>query len=333
MSGSDTLPPTGATFRSELPLPLLHRGKVREMYRAGDDLLLMVASDRVSAFDVILPQPIPRKGEVLTQLTAWWMERLGGVVEHHLVAARPGEILERVPELDVAPGGRESWARRSLLVRSTRPLPVECVVRGYLAGSAWAEYQESGTLAGEPLPPGLVRSQRLDEPIFSPATKAEEGHDENIPFSEVQALLGSDKAERLRSLSFAIYDRAVRIAGERGIILADTKFEFGVTADGKLLLIDEALTPDSSRYWPAGEWEPGLNPPSLDKQPIRDWLDALPDWDRTPPPPDLPETVVTAATSRYLEVFRRLTGTDLDDYEPPSFDGAASLPDDRGVTK
>ncbi len=325
MSGSEPVPGvghagSGATaplVESSLPLPLLHRGKVREMYRVSDDLLLMVASDRVSAFDVVLPQPIPRKGEVLTLLTAWWLEQLGDRVEHHLVASRPDEILARVPVLAQAEGGTPSWARRSLLVRATRPLPVECVVRGYLAGSAWAEYRRSGTLAGEPLPPGLVESQRLDPPIFSPATKAVEGHDENISFDQVSARLGEERAGRLRERSFAIYTFARELASARGILLADTKFEFGETPDGRLLLIDEVLTPDSSRYWPAESWVPGQPPPSLDKQPIRDWLDALPDWDRTPPPPDLAPEVIEAATSRYLDIFRRLTGEELDGYEPP----------------
>lgn len=301
-------------FESELPLPLLHRGKVREMYEAGPELILMVASDRVSAFDVVMRQPVPRKGEVLTQLTAWWLDRLNGTVEHHLVAARPEEILERVPALASAESG---WERRSLLVRRTRPIPIECVVRGYLTGSAWKEYERSGTLAGEPLPSGLQESQELDPPIFSPATKAEEGHDENITFSQVVDILGHERAERLRSLSLEVYGFGRAEAKERGILLADTKFEFGETPEGTPILIDEVLTPDSSRYWPADSWRIGVTPPSLDKQPIRDWLDALPDWDRTPPPPDLDPEVVEASTSRYLEIFRRLTGTDLDAYVPP----------------
>lgn len=300
---------------SDLPLPLLHRGKVREMYEAGPELLLMVASDRVSAFDVVMPQPVPRKGEVLTLLTAWWLDQLSGLVDHHLVSARPEEIRERVPALA---GTGDGWERRSLLVRKAQPLPIECVVRGYLAGSAWREYARSGTLAGEPLPPGLAESQRLDRPLFSPATKAEEGHDENIAFAEVVRTVGNETAERLRALSLRIYDFGHRKAEDRGILLADTKFEFGETPDGRLLLIDEVLTPDSSRYWPREEWSIGATPPSLDKQPIRDWLFALPDWDRTPPPPDLTPDVVEAATGRYLEIFRRLTGVDIDAYEPPA---------------
>lgn len=303
-------------FRSELPLPLLHRGKVREMYEAGPGLLLMVASDRVSAFDVVMTEPIPRKGEVLTLLTAWWLEQFGDSISHHLVSARPEEIARLVPTLAGAAG---DWARRSLLVRRTRPLPIECVVRGYLSGSAWREYEAEGTLAGEELPPGLMQSQELAPPIFSPATKVEDGHDENIPFSGVEERVGRARAERLRELSLGIYEFGRREAASRGILLADTKFEFGESEEGELLLIDELLTPDSSRYWPAESWRLGETPPSLDKQPIRDWLYALPEWDRTPPPPRLDPSVVEAATERYLEIFRRLTGIEIDAYEPPSF--------------
>ncbi len=316
MSASEGVSRSSTLFRSDLPLPLLHRGKVREMYQAGPGLLLMVASDRVSAFDVVLPQPVPRKGEVLTLLTAWWLEQLGDLVDHHLVSADPDEIVARVPALESAEDG---WARRSLLVRQTKPEPIECVVRGYLTGSAWREYKKQGTLAGEALPPNLVESQKLEPPIFSPATKAEEGHDENIPFSGVVERVGQARADELRELSLEIYEFGRHRAAARGILLADTKFEFGETSGGGLLLIDEVLTPDSSRYWPAESWKLGETPPSLDKQPIRDWLDALPDWDRSPPPPDLAPEVVRAATDRYLEIFERLTGTKLDEYEPPSF--------------
>ncbi len=316
MSGSDHMSGTSAPVGSRIPLPLLHRGKVREIYAVDADLLLMVASDRVSAFDVILEEPIPRKGEVLTLLTAWWLDRMEGLVDHHLVAARPEEIAARVPALSEAP---EEWARRALLVRRTRPFPVECVVRGYLAGSAWREYRASGTLAGEPLPPGLQESQELTPPVFSPATKAVEGHDENISFSDMADRIGEGHASRLRKLALEVYEFGRDTADSRGILLADTKFEFGKTEGGHLLLIDEVLTPDSSRYWPKESWCPGNTPPSLDKQPIRDWLDARPDWDRTPPPPSLAPEVVASATERYLEIFRRLTGTTLDDYAPPSF--------------
>ena len=298
--------------RSELPLPLFRRGKVRDVYEAGADRLLLVASDRVSAFDVVLPQPIPRKGEVLTGITAWWLSRLEEEgISHHLVSADPEEILDALPALE----GIGGWEGRAMLVRRTDPLPVECVVRGYLAGSAWREYRETGTLAGEPLPAGLVESEELTEPIFSPATKATEGHDENITFSEVVERLGAETASRLRELSLSIYRYGAGVARERGILLADTKFEFGIDPEGRLLLIDEVMTPDSSRFWPAERYEPGRSQPSLDKQPIRDWLDALPDWDKSPPPPDLSPGGVDAATERYLEIFRRLTGEELDAFE------------------
>ena len=316
MCASEARPSGSPVFRSNLPLPLVHRGKVREMYEAAPDLLLMVASDRASAFDVVLPQPVPRKGEVLTLLTAWWLDRLAGVVDHHLVSANPERIRELVPPLADA---TSDWARRSLLVKRTRPMPVECVVRGYLSGSAWREYEEQGTLAGEPLLPDLTESEELRPAIFSPATKVDDGHDENIPFARVIDLLGKTRADRLRELSLQIYEFGRTEAAQRGILLADTKFEFGETDEGRLLLIDEVLTPDSSRYWPAESWRLGVTPPSLDKQPIRDWLFALPDWDRTPPPPDLDRAVVEAATARYLEIFRRLTGIELDEYVPPSF--------------
>jgi phosphoribosylaminoimidazole-succinocarboxamide synthase len=329
MGHGSAVPDTGL-----LPLDLVNRGKVREMYDAGAGLLLMVASDRVSAFDVVMEERIPRKGEVLTQLTAWWLGRLGaaaaygpeGGVEglrHHAVSADPDEIAGRVPAL-ADPALRPLWARRSLLVRRTRPLPVECVVRGYLSGSAWQEYRTSGTLAGEPLPDGMREAEPLDPPIFSPATKAELGdHDENIPFDGVVARLGPDRAVELRRLSLGIYHLGRRTARQRGILLADTKFEFGEDEDGRLVLIDEVLTPDSSRYWPEEGYAPGTNPPSLDKQPVRDWLARQPGWDRTPPPPALPPEVVEATTARYLEIFRRLTGTELDDFVPPGFGGEA----------
>ena len=251
MSASD-----GALVRSELPLPLLHRGKVRDVYEAGDDLLLMVASDRVSAFDVVMSQPIPRKGEVLTQITAWWMNQLEPITAHHLVSVDTGEIVKQLPELEAH---RDRWARRSMLVRRTEPVLVECVIRGYISGSAWREYSAGGTLAGEPLPEGLRESEELPEPIFSPATKARSGHDENITYDEVVERLGTETARRLRELSMEIYAFGSRVARERGIILADTKFEFGHTPDGRLILIDEVMTPDSSRFWPAGQAaHPGL---------------------------------------------------------------------------
>jgi phosphoribosylaminoimidazole-succinocarboxamide synthase len=306
-----------ALHRSDLPLPLLHRGKVRDVYAVEPGRLLLVASDRVSAFDVVLPQPVPRKGEVLTKITAWWLSTLDAMgIAHHLLAVDPDHIVELHPEL--APT-RGAWAGRAMLVRRTEPVLVECVVRGYLAGSAWKEYRSTGTLAGEALPAGLSESDRLPAPLFSPATKAQEGHDENITYAEVEARLGPELAGLLRERSLVIYEHGRATCADRGILLADTKFEFGHAPDGTLLLIDEVLTPDSSRFWPAATYRPGRGQPSLDKQPIRDWLDALPDWDKRPPPPDLPEPVVEAATARYLDLFRRLTGEPLVAWRPPRF--------------
>ncbi len=313
MSESDAM----AVLETQVTLPLLYRGKVRDIYEVDGGRLLMVASDRVSAFDVILAQPIPRKGEVLTQITAWWLDSLRGVVDHHLLSSDPDEIADLVPSLRES---RQAWAGRSMLVHRTDPVMVECVVRAYVSGTAWKEYQSSGTLAGEPLPDGLVESQKLPTPIFSPSTKSQTGHDENIPFSGVVELQGQEEADRLRDLSLAVYGHGATIAGEQGIILADTKFEFGHHADGRLLLIDEVLTPDSSRFWPADLYEPGRGQPSLDKQPVRDFLDDLTDWDKSPPPPDLPDHVVRETTERYLEIFRRLTGSELDDFRPPHFE-------------
>ena len=303
-------------LESQLDLKLLHRGKVRDVYEVDAETLLMVASDRVSAFDVVLPQPIPFKGEVLTLVTAWWLQQLEERVAHHLIAVHPDAIIERHPDLAAS---REAWERRAMLVKRTQPVLVECVVRGYISGSAWKEYSRKGTLAGEPLPKGLRESQRLDPPIFSPATKAQEGHDENITYGQVVELLGGDLAGRLRDLSLEVYGYGRDVAGDRGIILADTKFELGFDPSGELLLIDEVLTPDSSRFWPKESYEVGRGQPSLDKQPIRDWLDGLEDWDKTPPAPDLPQGVVDASSARYQDVFRRLTGTPLADYVPPLF--------------
>jgi phosphoribosylaminoimidazole-succinocarboxamide synthase len=276
----------------------------------------MVASDRVSAFDVVLPQPVPRKGEVLTQITAWWLSQLESTVDHHLVAVDPDEIERRVPQLSET---RSKWAGRSILVRRTEPLPVECVVRGYISGSAWKEYSTAGTLAGEAMPEGLGESQQLPEPIFSPSTKAEEGHDENITFDAVKELLGDDLATTLRDLSLTIYSRGRDTMADRGIILADTKFEFGMGADGKVVLIDEVLTPDSSRFWPREYYMVGRGQPSLDKQPIRDYLGNLSDWNKQPPPPDLPREVIEETTNRYLDIFQRVTGAHLNEFVPPRF--------------
>lgn len=303
--------------QSNLPLPLLRQGKVRDVYEAGEDMLFMVASDRVSAFDVVLPQPIPFKGEVLTQVTAWWLSKLESMFDHHLISVTPDEIVEMVPELAAS---EKQWARRAMLVKRTEPVLVECVVRGYITGSAWKEYKNHGTLAGEALAPGLVESGRLEPVIFSPATKAEEGeHDENITFDTVIDLLGSELSHELRHRSMEAYAFGTRTAEERGIILADTKFEFGTLPDGRLLLIDEVMTPDSSRFWPREHYQTGRGQPSLDKQPIRDYLEELSDWDKQPPPPQLPPEVIQATTDRYLEIFRRLTGIELDAYIPPQF--------------
>ena len=280
------------------------------MYDVGEDRLLMLATDRLSAFDVVMAEPIPMKGAVLTAVTVWWLERLSDLVPNHLIASDAADIVARVPGLADT---REEWEGRALLVRKTRPLPIECVVRGYLAGSAWKEYRESGTLAGEPMPAGLRESDRLDPPLFSPATKAESGHDENIPYERVAEAVGDGLAGRLRSLSMAIYGRGREVAAEAGIILADTKFEFGL-ADGTLVLIDEVMTPDSSRFWPEETYEPGRGQPSLDKQPVRDFLEGLTakgEWDKVAPPPPLPAEVIEATTARYLEVHRRLTGREL----------------------
>jgi phosphoribosylaminoimidazole-succinocarboxamide synthase len=303
-------------LQSQLDLELLHRGKVRDVYAIDSETLLMVASDRVSAFDVVLPQPIPFKGEVLTLVTAWWLEQLGTRIGHHLLAVDPDVIVDRHPDLAES---REVWQRRAMLVRRTAPVLVECVVRGFITGSAWKEYAKKGTLAGEALAPALKESQRLDPPIFSPATKAQEGHDENITYGQVIELLGAELAGRLHDLSQEIYAYGRDVAGERNIILADTKLEFGIDPSGDLLLIDEVLTPDSSRFWPKETYAVGRGQPSLDKQPIRDWLDGLEDWDKTPPAPDLPDQVVEATSERYQDVFRRLTGVALSAYVPPRF--------------
>ncbi len=301
-----------AITTTSLPFPLLARGKVRDVYDVGGDRLLIVATDRLSAFDVVMAEPIPWKGEVLTQATAWWLARLADVTADHMLAVDPDAIVAAVPGLAAT---RDVWARRSMLVRRTTPFPIECVVRGYLTGSAWKEYRQSGTLAGEPLPGGLVESARLDPPIFSPATKAETGHDENITYAEVERRLGADTAAELRRRSLAIYGRGREIAEQAGIIMADTKFEFGRLPDGTVLLIDEVLTPDSSRFWPRESYAPGGPQPSLDKQPVRDFLDALTArgaWDKAPPPPPLPPDVVQATSLRYRDLFRRLAGVDVD---------------------
>jgi phosphoribosylaminoimidazole-succinocarboxamide synthase len=296
---------------SRLPLPLLRRGKVREVYEVDADHLLLVASDRVSAFDVVMREPIPRKGAVLTQISAFWFELLADVFPSHYVTARTGEILDRVPALA---GHGDEIAGRAMLVRRTAPVPFECVVRGYLSGSAWAEYARCGTLAGEPLPGGLLESSRLEPPLFSPATKAESGHDENVTVARMAQVLGRELTGRLRDASFAVYRAGRDHAAAVGIIIADTKFEFGTAPDGTLLLIDELMTPDSSRFWPADRYAPGRSQPSFDKQPLRDYLagvKAAGRWNGEAPPPPLPVEVVEATSRRYLDAFRLLTGGEL----------------------
>lgn len=296
---------------STLPLPVVRRGKVREVYAVDDEHLLLVASDRVSAFDVVLDPPIPSKGAVLTQMSAWWFQALADVVPNHYVTADADEIVRRIPPLAAA---RAQLVGRAMLCRRTDPFPVECVVRGYLSGSAWAEYREHGTLAGEALPAGLVESARLESPIFSPATKAEEGHDENITFDRMRDMVGSDRAERLRAASLALYAAGRDRAAERGLIIADTKFEFGTLADGTLLLIDELLTPDSSRFWPADRYEAGRGQPSFDKQPLRDFLAGQKRagvWNGDAPAPVLPMEIVRATSVRYRDAYQRVTGDTL----------------------
>ncbi|MGH7630559.1 MAG: phosphoribosylaminoimidazolesuccinocarboxamide synthase [Gemmatimonadales bacterium] len=297
--------------RSALPLPLVRRGKVREVYDVDAGHLLLVASDRVSAFDVVMREAVPHKGAVLTQLSAFWFERLAPVVPSHYVTADVDAIVGRIPALADTRG---QLAGRAMLVRRTEPVPFECIVRGYISGSAWAEYHERGTLASEPLPTGLVESARLPAPIFSPATKAESGHDENVTMAAVEHALGADVAARLRDASFAVYAAGRDHAGSRGIIIADTKFEFGFDAAGTLRLIDEVLTPDSSRFWPADRYQAGGPQSSFDKQPLRDYLALLKAegrWSGDPPPPALPPEVVEATSLRYLEAYRWLTGREL----------------------
>jgi phosphoribosylaminoimidazole-succinocarboxamide synthase len=297
---------------SRLPLPLLRKGKVREVYEVDAEHLLLVASDRVSAFDVVMREPIPRKGAVLTQLSAFWFERLAGLFPSHYITASTDDILERVPQLSRV---QEQLSGRAMLVRRAVPLPFECVVRGYIAGSAWAECQTRGTLAGEILPAGLVECARLDPPLFSPATKAETGHDINVTFDAVATAIGTPIASKLREASFAVYAAGWDHAATRGIIIADTKFEFGTDTQGVLRLIDEILTPDSSRFWPADRYTPGRSQPSFDKQPLRDYLASLKAagrWDGEAPPPPLPDEVVEATSRRYLEAYRVLTGRALD---------------------
>ena len=303
---------------SALPLTPFRRGKVRDVYEVDANRLLLVATDRVSAFDVVMGETIPHKGAVLTQITAWWLRQLEGKVDHHMLSANISEIVREVPQLR---DHEQELQGRAMLCRRSTVFPIECVVRGYLSGSAWKEYRERGTLAGEALPKGLRESDRLDPPIFSPATKADEGHDENITIDRMRSQIGEAAAGDLERLSREIYEAGRAIAATRGIIIADTKFEFGrarsTGGEGveKVILVDEVLTPDSSRFWPADSYEPGHGQPSFDKQPLRDYLDAekrAGRWDGNYPPPRLPKDVIEATSKRYLDIYCRLTGHSLD---------------------
>ncbi|HVE30023.1 MAG TPA: phosphoribosylaminoimidazolesuccinocarboxamide synthase [Mycobacteriales bacterium] len=281
-------------------LERLAAGKVRDMYAAPDGLLLVVASDRISAYDQVLPTPIPDKGRVLTALSVWWFERLSDLVPHHLVSVDDPAI-------------PAEWRGRAMLVRRLEMLPVECVARGYLTGSGLAAYRDGGAICSVPLPPGLTDGSRLPEPIFTPTTKAPVGaHDEAMTYPEVEAAIGPERAAQLRELTLAVYRRAAGIAAERGVLLADTKLEFGLDAEGVLTLGDEVLTPDSSRWWPADRWQPGRPQPSYDKQFVRDWLSAH--WDRQGEPPPLPAEIVAQTRARYVEAYERITGSSFADW-------------------
>jgi phosphoribosylaminoimidazole-succinocarboxamide synthase len=283
----------------------IYRGKVRDIYEVDDRHLLMVASDRISAFDVVMPEPVPDKGRVLTAITAFWLDQMADVAPGHLVSVDPADFPAAARDIDGVVG-------RGMLVRRAEMLKIECIVRGYLSGSAWKEYRASGTMHGTPLPEGLRESQQLPEPVFTPSTKAEAGHDENITFEAAEAIVGSNLAAAARDISLAVYTRGAAWAAARGILIADTKFELGLI-DGALAICDEVLTPDSSRFWPADEWAPGTTPPSFDKQPVRDWLEAT-GWDKKPPPPHLPDAVVTASRERYITAYERITGNALVDW-------------------
>ncbi len=296
---------------SDLPLPRIGRGKVRDIYAVGDDRVLLLTTDRISAFDVVMAETIPMKGAVLTQISAWWFNELEGVVPHHMISADADAIISEIPVLHEH---RASLAGRAMLCRRTTVFPIECVIRGYLSGSAWKEYAQQGTLAGEKLAPGLLEGAKLEPPIFSPATKAETGHDENITIGRMREILGDEVAYTLESMTRAVYSLGEKLSRDQGIIIADTKFEFGSDGDGRIILIDEVMTPDSSRFWAADAYKPGQPQPSFDKQPLRDYLDAerrAGRWNGEAPPPPLPASVVEATSRRYLEAYRLITGADL----------------------
>ena len=296
---------------SDLPLPKLGRGKVRDIYAVGDDRLLLLTTDRISAFDVVMAEAIPMKGAVLTQISAFWFMKLEGTVPHHMITADADAIISEVPALQAH---RADIAGRAMLCRRTTVFPIECVIRGYLSGSAWKEYAASGTLADEKLAGGLVESAKLEPAIFSPATKAETGHDENITVSRMREIVGNEVTTTLERMTRAIYALGEAQSRARGIIIADTKFEFGRDREGRIILIDEVMTPDSSRFWALDAYQPGRPQPSFDKQPLRDYLDAerkAGRWNGDAPPPPLPASVVEATSKRYLEAYRRVTGSAL----------------------
>jgi phosphoribosylaminoimidazole-succinocarboxamide synthase len=300
-----------AMHASDLPLPRIGRGKVRDIYAVGDDKVLLLTTDRISAFDVVMGETIPMKGAVLTQISAWWFRQLEGNVPHHMISADADEIIAQVPALR---DHRADIVGRAMLCRRTEVFPIECVIRGYISGSAWKEYAAQGTLAGEKLAAGLTESAKLEPAIFSPATKAETGHDENITVKRVREILGDDVAHTLEHMARAVYAFGEKVARERGIIIADTKFEFGRDKDGAIILIDEVMTPDSSRFWAVDVYKPGQPQPSFDKQPLRDYLDTerhAGRWNGDAPPPALPASVVDATSQRYLEAYRRVTGSEL----------------------
>ncbi len=288
-------------FESSLAsLPRIARGKVRDIYAVGEDKMLIVTSDRLSAFDVVLPDPIPDKGRVLNEMANFWFGKLGHVVPNQLTGIDPLSVVKGEED-------KAQVAGRSVVVKKLKALPVEAVVRGYLIGSGWKDYQKSGKVCGITLPKGLQQAQKLPEPIFTPATKAESGHDENIPFEEVERLIGKDLAAKVRDTAIRLYREAAEYAATKGILIADTKFEFGTDAEGRLVLIDEVLTADSSRFWPADGYRTGISPPSFDKQYVRDYLETL-DWDKTPPAPKLPPEVIARTAEKYREALYRLTG-------------------------
>lgn len=296
---------------SDLPLPKIGRGKVRDIYAVGEERVLLITTDRISAFDVVMAETIPMKGAVLTQISAFWFRKLEGTVPHHMIAADADAIIREVPALK---DHRADIAGRAMLCRRTTVFPIECVIRGYISGSAWKEYAASGTLAGEKLATGLVESAKLEPAIFSPATKAETGHDENITIARMREIVGDEVTETLERMTRAIYALGESQSRARGIIIADTKFEFGRDRDGSIILVDEVMTPDSSRFWALDAYKPGQPQPSFDKQPLRDYLDgerSAGRWNGDAPPPPLPASVVEATSKRYLEAFRRVTGEEL----------------------